>query len=304
MEKISVIIPCYNLDRYLEKCLDSILCQTYENLEIIAIDDGSTDKTSEILSEYAKKDSRIIFLKQSNAGASAAMNRGIELATGAFVGFVDNDDWTEPTMYEKLHKALTSSGADMAVCNFNAVYDDRVEPCYSLSNTQDKTVDIHDDVYVYFCRYCACHRPNNYTWSRLYKSGIIKESDVRLENFRLGSDTLFTFKLLPLMKKTVFLKEGLYNYVQRSGSSTHTSAKSINIAKAYADGFESFADYCSINNYSELLKILPILAFIRLRSVLFFSQRSGMDEEAIIEAIRAGFKGQKITDYLSGTAKI
>jgi glycosyltransferase involved in cell wall biosynthesis len=295
---ISVIIPCYNLDTYLEKCLDSILVQTYKNLEVITVDDGSTDKTHEILSDYTVSDSRIVHIKQENAGAGEAINRGIERAGGEFITFVDNDDRIEPTMYEKLHNALVTTDADMAVCNFNLVYDDHTDFCYS--NMKDETVSIYDDVYGYFCRYCACPKPNNYIWSRLYKMNIVKGSDVRFENFRLGADSLFNFKLLPLLKRVTFINDGLYNYVQRSDSSVYTAAKIGNIAKTYADGFESLADYFMEKGFNEFKSVLPIHAFTRLRSVFFYSRLAGMDDTAIVENLLDAFKGHKIADYLTG----
>jgi len=299
-ELISVIIPCYNLDGYLIKCLDSILTQTYENLEIIAIDDGSTDKTPEILSQYATVDKRIIFIRQTNAGAGEAANAGIECAKGDFIAFVDNDDWIEPTMYEKLHGALTSNNADMSVCNFNLVYDDHMD--FSYSNMRVETASVYDDVYGYFCRHCACPKPNNYVWSRLYKSKMIKESGVRFESFRLGADTLFNFKLLPLMNRVSFIKEGLYNYVQRSDSSVYTAAMTSNIAEVYANGFEALADHYISKGFKEFEKVLPIHAFTRLRSVFFYSRLAGMSDEEIAESIQVGFKGRMIADYLTGAA--
>lgn len=188
-ELISVIIPCYNLAGYIKKCMDSILNQTYQNLEVIAIDDGSTDKTPEILAEYAAKDKRVVLKRQANTGAGSASNLGIEIAHGQFLAFVDNDDWIEPDMYEKLHQALITTHADMAVCNYNLVYDNRTVFCYS--NMRSETVDIPSDSYGYFCRFCACPKPNNYVWTRLYKANIIKESGIRYEEFPLGADTLF-----------------------------------------------------------------------------------------------------------------
>jgi len=297
---ISVIIPCYNLDKYLRKCLESVLSQSYKNLEVITIDDGSTDATLEILSEYGAKDDRIVTVKQSNAGAGVALNKGIELAKGNYLAFVDNDDWIEPAMYEKLHAELTSSNADMAVCNFNLVYDDHTDLCYS--SISNETVNIHDDVYGYFNKYCSCPKPNNYIWSRLYRTKSVKDSNVRFEKFRLGADTLFNFKLLPLMSRVTFIKDGLYNYVQRNDSSVYTAAKTSNIADIYADGFEALVDYYESNSFSEFKKVLPIHAFTRLRSVFFYSRLAGLSDEEISHELQESFKGRKIADYLTGAS--
>lgn len=300
-EMISVIIPCYNLAGYTRKCLDSILGQTYTELEVIAVDDGSVDETPEILEEYAKKDNRVVVIHQKNAGAGKAINKGIEAANGKYMTFVDNDDWIEPDMYEKLHTALVDNQADMAVCNFNLVYEDHTDYCYSYM--KNEVVDVWEDVYGYFSRYCACPQPNNYTWTRLYKAEIIKGSDVRFEMFRLGADTLFNFKLLPRVKRVAFIEDGLYNYVQRSSSSVYTAAHKGNIAEVYADGFDALADYYTGKEYTEFCRVLPIHAYTRLRSTYFYSRLAGLSDEEITQHIIQSFTGRKIADYLTGAIK-
>lgn len=298
---ISVIIPCYNLAGYTRKCMDSILHQTYRNLEVIAIDDGSTDQTPEILAEYARKDKRVIFQRQENAGAGAASNLGIEIAKGDFIAFVDNDDWIEADMYEKLYNALIFNRADMAVCNFNLIYEDHTDYCYSTIHNE--TVSVRDDVYNYFCRFCACPKPNNYVWTRLYRADIVKKTNIRYEEFRLGADTLFNFKLLPYIKRVTFVKDGLYNYVQRNSSSVYTIAKKQNIAKVYADGFEALADYYISNKLTDFCRVLQIHAYTRLRSIFFYSRLAGLSDDEIAANLKDAFKGRKIYDYLTGAVQ-
>ena len=105
-EKITVIVPVYNVENYLNKCLDSLINQTYKNLEIIVINDGSTDNSGEICQEYAQKDNRIIYIEQENGGLSDARNTGLERMTGSYVTFVDSDDWVEPDYVEVLYNKL------------------------------------------------------------------------------------------------------------------------------------------------------------------------------------------------------
>jgi len=297
-ELISVVVPCGNLDGYLRKCIDSILGQTYKNIEIIAIDDGSTDKTSGILAEYAAADCRVVFIRQTGKGGCSALNAGIDIAQGAFLAFVDNNDWIEPDMYEKLHTALKSTAADMSVCNYNLIFDSRSALCYA--DMHDETANVYDDPYGYFCRYCACQRPNNYTWTRLYKSEIIKKSGIRFEYFRLGTDTLFNFKLLPLLRRVTFIKEGLYNYMHRGDSTVYTAAYNSDIAAAYADSFDALVEYYAANGFNEFLRVLPIHAFSRLRSIYFYSRLAGKSEDEIMSTLIKGFKDRKISDYLTG----
>ena len=114
---ISIIVPVYNVKNYLEKCLQSICGQTYKNLEIILIDDGSSDGSGELCNLFAQRDGRIKVIHQTNAGQSAARNRGLAVAQGELLGFVDSDDWIEPDMYEFLYHLLKENGADISICS-------------------------------------------------------------------------------------------------------------------------------------------------------------------------------------------
>ena len=114
MAKISVVVPVYNVEAYLERCLDSLINQTLSDIEIICVNDGSTDSSPEKLEEFAKKDSRIKIINQENGGLSAARNTGIEAATGEYIGFVDSDDYVDLDFYEKLYNAATSHNADIS----------------------------------------------------------------------------------------------------------------------------------------------------------------------------------------------
>ena len=121
MIKISVIIPVYNVEKYLRECLDSLINQSFKDFEVICIDDGSTDKSYKILEEYSQKDSRIKVLKQEHNGAGAARNLGIEIAKGKYIQFLDSDDYFEPNMLEELYNTAEKFGADMAVCSARKV---------------------------------------------------------------------------------------------------------------------------------------------------------------------------------------
>ena len=116
MELISVIVPVYKVEKYLRECVDSILAQTYTNLEIILVDDGSPDNCGKICDEYAQNDSRIKVIHQENGGLSAARNAGLDIATGKYIGFVDSDDYAELNMFEELHKRIIENNADLSIC--------------------------------------------------------------------------------------------------------------------------------------------------------------------------------------------
>ena len=294
---ISVVVPAYNVEPYIGKCLDSVLLQTYHDLEVIVINDGSTDGTAEVIRRFTS-DSRVKYIDQANAGVSAARNVGIEAAKGKYLAFVDSDDYLEPDMYAKLHAVLVSAGADIAACNYNLIYDDHEDRQYS--KMRDETVNVCDDVYGYFVKYCACPKPNNYIWTRLYDAELVKRSGVRFERYRLGDDTLFNFKLLPHIHQIAVISDGLYNYFQRGDSNVYTVANKSNLAGEYADTFQALADYYKANGFGEFLSVLPIHAFTRLRSVFFYSRLAGQDDKTIWTNIVSGFKDRDIYKYLTG----
>ena len=122
--KISVIIPVYNVEKYLGECLDSILAQTFQDFEIICVDDGSTDRSLDILQEYKRKDDRFVIFQQRHAGAGAARNHGLKLAEGKYIQFLDSDDYFEPTLLEELYTRAEKFGSDLTVCSSRKVDDE------------------------------------------------------------------------------------------------------------------------------------------------------------------------------------
>lgn len=296
--KISVVIPCYNGAEYIEKCLKSIINQSYTNLEIILVNDGSTDNTEEIVSVFLG-DSRIKYIKQENGGEAEARNTGIRASEGEYIGFVDADDYIDPQMYDKLYKAIKNNNADIAVCNYNQIYDDAtVKGCYSTMS--GACFDIQDDVLSYWVKVCAAAHPNNYVWSRLYKKELIINSGITFEKFIHSADTLFNFKLLPFVNKCVLVNEGLYNYVQRQGSGIHTVAVKRNIAELYSDTFQALADYYNDNNYDKFKCVLPIHAYTRLKNIFFYSHLAGIPDEEIIKNVAESWKDKDIFRYFLG----
>ena len=220
--RISVVVPVYNAAGYIGKCINSALGQSHKDVELILVDDGSVDESAEVIENYLP-DKRIQFLRQENAGVSEAINRGMEQATGEYISFMGNDDWLEPTAYETMLTALLAANGDVAVCDFNMVYEngDSTKPKYS--RIVDEVMDLDVDLIKYIFKCCVNPQSNNYIWSRLYKTEIIRESGLTFETLPIGEDTLFNFKLLPHLRKVVFLKEGFYNYVQRVTSVIHTA---------------------------------------------------------------------------------
>ena len=177
---ISVIVPIYKVEKYLHKCIDSILAQTYTNLEIILVDDGSPDNCGKICDEYAAKDSRIKVIHQPNGGLSAARNAGLDIATGDYIGFVDSDDYIAPDMYEKLYNALVKNDADMAICDYQRFGNEL--PYDEMSLTTEVITGLQameKQNTVINCSFVVA-------WSKLYKSFIF--SNVRFPVGKINED--------------------------------------------------------------------------------------------------------------------
>lgn len=136
MPQLSIIIPVYNVEQYLQRCINSILNQTFTDFEAIFINDGSPDNCGKILDEYAEKDNRIVVIHQDNQGVSAARNAGIRIAQGVYLGFVDPDDFIESTMYEKMIDLMVTNNSDIVCCRFKNLIEDKiVEDIPNLKNT-------------------------------------------------------------------------------------------------------------------------------------------------------------------------
>lgn len=209
--KISVIVPCYNIESYLPRCIESILAQTYKKLEIILISDGSTDGTDEVIREYAKKDSRIIPVFKQNSGVSDTRNRGLDIATGDYIGFVDGDDYIEPEMYETLLKNAIENNADISHCGYQMVFPSRVDYYYNTGKKviQDNKKGIRDIIVGDYVE------PG--IWNKLYRLNTLKE--LRMPpDIKINEDVIFNFYAFVNSQKSVYEDLPFYHYILRKGS--------------------------------------------------------------------------------------
>lgn len=210
--KISIIVPVYNMERYLEQCLDSIRRQTYADWECIMVDDGSTDGSPEMCDRYAETDSRFIVIHESNGGLSHALNTGLNAAKGEYIGFVDADDWTEPTMIETLYRLASENDAEMSQCGYIKEYrghSDRkriVRQPITISGRQA----MHD---------IGIGAMPSYKWIRLHKRSIITSAYPDGRNFE---DVYVYGEWLKNVKRLVAVPTPLYHYRMRKGSIVHS----------------------------------------------------------------------------------
>ena len=213
---ISVIIPVYNVEKYLRRCLESMIVQTYQEMEIILVDDGSTDSSGRICDEYARQHDNITAYHKENGGLSDARNYGLARSSGEYVAFLDSDDWAEPEMYARLHEAMVTHDADIAVCNYYIHQDGKKSICKHVDK-RDSIVLSSDEAlesilsYVYFA-----YMVN----TKLYKRWIAEETP--FVKGLLFEDVVFTPSTILKAKSIVFLPEPLFNYRIRGGSISHT----------------------------------------------------------------------------------
>ena len=219
-EKITVIVPVYNVENYLEKCLDSLINQTYKNLEIIVINDGSTDNSGEICQEYAQKDNRIVYIEKENGGQAEARNIGLDRMTGSYVTFVDSDDWVEVDYVETLYKKITEYQADIAVGNYYSF--NQTEGMYYFHIFGDSYYEkVYDNVSIFENLYESQDMKKFafiFPWGKLYKASLL--DDLRFDNGKLAEDAYLNQKIYLLAERIVYLNKGLYAYCQREGSSS------------------------------------------------------------------------------------
>ena len=220
-ELISIIVPVYNVEKYLSKCIESLLYQSYENLEILLIDDGSTDNSLQICKEYAQKDTRIVFIQKQNEGVLKTRNLGIELAKGAYIGFVDADDWIEQEMFEKLYDLIQTTSSDISICN-KYIYDDITKNKFKEFGGLKHGEYIKEAVLEQYFSIHPSNAMSRNLYDKLFKADLIRKNykkvDTRLHYFE---DIVLTFFCVLDTTQICKLEEAYYYYRQRQDSACH-----------------------------------------------------------------------------------
>ncbi len=229
MAKVSVVIPVYNVEKYLRECLDSVQKQTLEELEIICIDDGSTDCSGAILDEYAQKDSRFHVIHKKNEGYGKAINTGMDLVTSPYVGIVESDDWIDPAMYQNLYEVMGETKADVIKADFYEFYTG-AEGNYI---EEYKFVAEGDRASLYHMPFAIEEHPNafylwKYTWSGIYRTDFLRKEQI-YHNETPGAsyqDNGFWFQMMVKAKKIYLVNQAFYHYrIDNAASSIHSKGK-------------------------------------------------------------------------------
>lgn len=242
---ISIIVPVYNVEKYLCRCIDSILEQTIKNYELILVDDGSTDNSGKICDDYQKKKEQIIVIHKENGGLSSARNAGIDIATGEYLGFVDGDDFIDNDMYEFLYNNIIKEEAEISVCGSFDCYDGKISkilpPYYKVMNQEDAIKSILDGK---IAGASACNK--------LYKREIF--NDIRYPIGKTSEDAFIIIELLMKCNKIVISSKQKYYYFHRENSIT-----TCRFTKAQFDVIEAYS-----NNYKLVCKYYPRIQNIAL----------------------------------------
>ncbi len=263
MNKVSVIIPVYNVEEYLSQCLDSVVNQTYENLQIICIDDGSTDNSLKILNKYAEQDNRITLKSQKNQGVSVARNTGIYAADGNFIAFLDSDDWWEPDLVNNAVSKLLTDGSDIVIFGHNYYKNGKIIPDNIKEEKIDNVLKQGKNYLDYTEEFMT------YIWDKVYRTSLIKDNKIKFPlNLHPSEDVLFALECLSYNPVFSFLPEHLYNYrMERNGSAMNNykglvtnqiaALKKLLDCDFYREGNTEFKQKC-------LDKILNCLVYCQL----------------------------------------
>lgn len=219
---ISIIVPVYNVEKYLKRCVDSILSQTYKNFECILVDDGSTDSSGKLCDEYANRDSRIKVIHKKNGGQADARNVGMDTAIGEYIGFVDSDDRIHPQMYEILINTAIKENTDMTVCKYSEVEENTCESIYinyDINKIEYETYYGKEMLDEYFTKN-FCYRCSTVVWTKLYKKKVLQKL-----RFPVGvyyEDSAIVLDTIERSEKIALIDAELYFYLQRENSTMHS----------------------------------------------------------------------------------
>lgn len=243
MTKLSIIVPVYNVEKYLPKCLESLIKQTLKDIEIICVNDGSMDNSLAILKEFASRDSRIRIIDNQHQGVAKTRNTGLEQSTGEYIGFVDSDDYIDIDFFEKLYNSATKSNSDIAIAsilkhkNFFNIYNAKYTKEEIAITIQDKIKLCEDKKHFFF-----------YAWNKIYHSGFIKENNIKFSEGQIYEDVMFAIKALYYSNKIISVYGTKYHYIEHENSLTKykdkTGEKEQDLVKAYSE----LQEFCNSKN--------------------------------------------------------
>lgn len=271
--ELSIIVPIYNVEKYLPQCLNSLIEQDFSSLEIILVNDGSTDSSGEICEYYSKLDNRILTIHQSNQGLSAARNKGLSIATGKYVGFVDGDDYIDKNMYKIMYSYIKRYNVDIVTCNFYHLYDsgkiikDKTDMSNKIySGTKNVVIEMLNDKVI-----------RNFVWSKLYKREIFYK--IRFEENKIYEDILISLPIVEQVNNILYIQNPLYYYRHRDNSIS--KIKSISRIESAINN--SYLRYKQINKKIKDLKIYNINSMLNRICCEYFENQDYLENNIFFE---------------------
>ena len=256
---ISIIVPIYNVGKYLPRCIESILNQTFNNFELILVNDGSTDNSGVVCDDYAKKDTRIKIIHKSNGGVSSARNAGLYVAKGEYIGFVDPDDYIDKNMYEKLYRLCIDNNSDIAICRFNREINGKIqnkestEEIIELNNMEAMNELFKGNLY----RFSLCNK--------LFSKKCF--NDVLFPEGRIHEDLSTTYKLFANSKKAVYIDYYGYIYVKRENSIL-TSTYNEKRLQAFI-AWDEIIEFIDKNYYEIIEQVIATFTYWCVDNILY-----------------------------------
>lgn len=296
MSKVSVIVPVYNTDKYLDKCLSSLVNQTLDDIEIVAVDDGSTDNSSKMLDEYAQKyPSKFVVRHKKNGGQATARNLALTLCTGEFIGFLDSDDFVETDMFQKLYDKAIEFDADYVGCAYKDLLDDQGEIVVLQEYVGNKPCNSNRDMYLGGAKVSP--------FINFYKRNLILDHDINFTEGFIYEDTAFWAKIVPFIQKPVYVEEALACRVRHENSTTTITKpeKVRNIFPVISDLIDFYKSKNLFEVYhSELeyfcVRVLLCSSIERISRVVKKSDRRDLLNETY-EYVLGNFKNYKKNKY-------
>ena len=261
--ELSIIVPVYNAETFLYQCIDSILNQTFQNFELILVNDGSTDGTEKLCADFAKKDERVIVINQRNQGIGEARNTGLRRASGTYIGFVDSDDNIHPFMYEYMLEVAVKKGADIVMCNVHRSNNYEQE---EINTSNIKMVQVSkDEMYTGLFSTSETDWVYMAVWNKIYKREIIEG----INFIAYGSeDAVFNMQVCKRSQVIFYVEEKFYTWIQRQGSETHKpfQLRDCQALKSYYDMNEYIKIHINSYHHLVLCKLYKVILNTRYRS--------------------------------------
>ncbi len=286
--KVSIVIPVYNVEKYLTECLVSVVSQTLREIEVICVNDGSTDKSGEILAHFASTDSRVKVFTQENGGYGAAVNKGVSEAKGEFVAVLESDDFIDTSMYEKLYTKAVETGAELVKCNFCKYDSQAANPVQIWKTHNQDLTTAPDGVFSPVSDYSQIFSFHSSLWANLYRAELIKSVRLFDERGTMYQDFPFAMEVYAKTKKMAVVKEMLHYWRNETGQNNSTQAKNPEKLLKMADMSKVALEVLRRYGLLERLKE-EFFLHVAVANYGFYYQQNGAGRKVYAEKLREIF---------------